>query len=139
MTLDGAAAGLLDTLLEAKKRSSSGSIRVGRMMSQHGEDWRECLDFHLDGRWEDKDQVLSPGDHIRVFLQPSDGLAARISRRLAYLEHEDANRWIARPMRSEAAIEFPFALQFTAEFHACEDRLARSFMLPGGKPVNGGQ
>src|SRR3546814_4151902 len=92
MTLDGAAAGLLDTLLEAKKRSSSGSIRVGRMMSQHGEAWRECLDFHLDGRWEDKDQVLSPGDHIRVFLQPSDGLADRISGRLAYLEHADANR-----------------------------------------------
>src|SRR3546814_13796864 len=58
--------------------------------------------------------------------------------RLAYLEHEDANRWIARPMRSEAAIEFPFDLPVTAEFHARGDRLARSFMLPGGKPVNGG-
>lgn len=138
MTLDGAAAGLIDTLLEAKKLSSSGSIRVGRMMSRHGEDWRECLDFHLDGRWDDKDQVLSPSDHIRVFLQPSDGLADRISGRLAYLEHEDANRWIARPMRSEAAIEFPFDLPVTAEFHARGDRLARGFMLPGGKPVSGG-
>src|SRR3546814_4815965 len=41
-------------------------------------------------------------------------------------------------MRSEAAIEFPFDLPVTAEFHARGDRLARSFMLPGGKPVNGG-
>ncbi len=138
MTLDGAAAGLIDTLLEAKKLSSSGSIRVGRLLSQYGEDWRECLDFHLDGRWDDKDQLLSPGNHIRVFLQPSDGLADRISGRLAYLEHDDAKRWIARPMRSEAAIEFPFDLPVTAEFHARGDRLARSFMLPGGKPVSGG-
>lgn len=138
MTLDGAAAGLIDTLLEAKKLSSSGSIRVGRLISQHGEEWRECLDFHLDGRWDDKDQLLSPGNHVRVFLQPSDGLADRISGRLAYLEHEDANRWIARPMRSEAAIEFPFDLPVTAEFHARGDRLARSFMLPGGKPVSSG-
>ncbi|MFC6620256.1 STY4851/ECs_5259 family protein [Novosphingobium panipatense] len=138
MTLDGAAAGLIDTLLEAKKLSSSGSIRVGRLISQHGEEWRECLDFHLDGRWDDKDQLLSPGNHVRVFLQPSDGLADRISGRLAYLEHEDANRWIARPMRSEAAIEFPFDLPVTAEFHARGDRLARSFMLPGGKRVSSG-
>src|SRR3546814_4569493 len=94
MTLDGAAAGLIDTPLEAKKLSSSGSIRVGRMMSQHGEDWRECLDFPLDGRGGDKDQVLSPGDHIRVFLQPSDGLADRIYGRLAYLELKDHKRWV---------------------------------------------
>lgn len=138
MTLDGAAAGLIDTLLEAKRLSSSGSIRVGRLISQHGEDWRESLDFHLDGRWDDKDQLLSPSDQIRVFLQPSDGLADRISGRLAYLEHEDANRWIAKPMRSEAPIEFPFDLPVTAEFHAHGDRLARSFMLPGGKPVSRG-
>ncbi len=138
MTLDRAAAGLIDTLLEAKKLSSSGNIRVGRLIFQDGENWQECLDFHLDGRWDDKDQLLSSGDHIRVFLQPSDGLADRISGRLAYLEHEDANRWIARPMRSEAAIEFPFDLPVTAEFHARGDRVGRSFMLPGGKPVGGG-
>src|SRR3546814_19694128 len=41
-------------------------------------------------------------------------------------------------MRREAALAFPFDLPVTAEFHARGDRLARSFMLPGGKPVNGG-
>src|SRR3546814_11536069 len=82
-----------------------GSSMCGdRVVAQQGEEVREGLDCHRDGRWEDKDQVRSTGDHIRVFLQPSDGLADRISGRLAYLEHEDANRWIARPMRSEAAI-----------------------------------
>ncbi len=138
MTLDGAAAGLIDTLLEAKKLSSSGSIRVSRLITKHGEDWRECLDFYLNGRWDDKDKLLSPGDHTRVFLQPSDGLADRISGRLAYLEHDDANRWIARTMLSEAAIEFSFDLPVTAEFHARGNRLARSFILPGGKPVSVG-
>lgn len=138
MTLDGAAAALIDTLLEAKKLSGSGSIRIARVMSGDGEDWRECLEFHLDGRWDDKDQLLSPEHHSRIFLQASDGLADRISGRLAYLEHEDANRWIARPMRSEAAIAFPFELPVTAEFHARGDRLTRSFVLPGGKPVGAG-
>lgn len=138
MTLDGAAAGLIDTLLEARKLSSSGSIRVGRMMRPYGEGWRECLEFHLDGRWDDKDRILSPGEHIRVFLQPSQALADRISGRLAYLEHEATNYWIARAMRSEAAIEFPFDLGATAEFHARGERLARSFALPGGKPVGDG-
>lgn len=138
MTLDGAAAALIDTLLEAKKLSSSGSIRIARVMSGEGEDWRECLEFHLDGRWDDKDQLLSPEHHSRIFLQPSDGLADRISGRLAYLEHEEATRWIARPMRGEAAIEFPFELPVTAEFHARGDRLTRSFVLPGGKPVGAG-
>ena len=138
MTLDGAAAGLIDTLLEARKLSSGGSIRVGRLVRPYGEGWRECLDFHLDGRWDDKDRVLSPGEHIRVFLQPSNALADRISGRLAYLEHEATNYWIARAMRSEAAIEFPFDLGATAEFHARGERLARSFALPGGKPVGDG-
>lgn len=138
MTLDGAAAALIDTLLEAKKLSGSGSIRIARIMSGDGEVWRECLEFHLDGRWDDKDQLLSPEHHSRIFLQPSDGLADRVSGRLAYLEHEDANRWIARPMRGEAAIAFPFELPVTAEFHARGDRLTRSFVLPGGKPVGAG-
>lgn len=138
MTLDGAAAGLIDTLLEAKKLSSSGSIRVGRLMTQRGDDWHECLDFHLDGRWDDEDRLLSADGYMRIFLQPADALADRIPGRLAYLEHEDANRWIARPMRSEAAISFPFDLAVTAEFHARGDRLARSFVLPGGKPVSSG-
>lgn len=138
MTLDGAAAGLIDTLLEAKKLSSSGSIRVGRLMQPDGDSWREYLEFHLDGRWDDKDHVLSPGEHIRVFLQPSDALADRIAGRLAYLEHDANHHWIARAMRSEAAIEFPFDLAVTAEFHARGERLARSFDLPGGKPVGDG-
>lgn len=138
MTLDGAVGGLIDTLLEATKLFSSGSIRVSRMISQHGDDWRECLGFHLEGRWDDKDQLLSPDNHIRVFLQPSDGLADRISGRLAYLEHEDANRWIARPMLNKAAIEFPFELPVTAEFHARGNRLGRSIVLPGGKAVSNG-
>jgi len=138
MTLDGAASALIDTLLEAKKLSSSGSIRITRLMTRHEDGWRECLDFHLDGRWEDRDQILSPDAYSRIFLQPADGLADRISGRLAYLEHEDRNRWIARPMRSEAAIAFPFELSVTAEFHSRGDRLTRSFVLPGGKSVGAG-
>lgn len=138
MTLDSAAAGLIDTLLEARKLVGSGSIRVGRLMRSYGDDWRECLDFHLDGRWDDRDRLLSPSTHSRVFLQPADALADRLSGRLAYLEHDANNWWIARAMRSEAAIEFPFDLAATAEFHARGERLARSFQLPGGKPIGDG-
>jgi hypothetical protein len=138
MTLDGAAAGLIDTLLEARTLTGTGSIRVGRLMRLLGSDWRECLDFHLDGRWDDKDRFLSPGEHVRVFLQPSGALADRISGRLAYLEFESGNSWIARAMRSETAIEFPLDLPVTAEFHARGERLARSFVLPGGKSVGDG-
>lgn len=138
MTLDSAATGLIDTLLEARKLTGTGSIRIGRLMRQIDGDWRECLDFHLDGRWDDKDRILSPGEHIRVFLQPTGALADRASGRLAYLEHEAGNSWIARAMRSEAAIEFPLDLPVTAEFHARGERLCRSFMVPGGKPVTNG-
>lgn len=138
MTLDGAAAGLIDTLLEARALTGTGNIRVGRLMRLLGGNWRECLDFHLDGRWDDKDRFLSPGEHVRVFLQPSGALADRVSGRLAYLEFESGNSWIARAMRSEAAIEFPLDLPVSAEFHARGERLARSFVLPGGKPVGGG-
>jgi hypothetical protein len=138
MTLDGAAAALIDTLLEAKKLSGSGSIRITRLMTRHEDGWRECLDFHLDGRWDDKDEILSPDAYSRIFLQPADGLADRVSGRLAYLEHEDRNRWIVRPMRSEGAIAFPFELPVTAEFHSRGDRLTRSFVLPGGKSVGDG-
>lgn len=138
MTLDGAAAGLIDTLLEARTLTGTGSIRVGRLMRFTGSDWRECLDFHLDGRWDDKDRYLSPGENVRVFLQPSGGLADRITGRLAYLEFESGNCWIARAMRSEAAIEYPLDLPVSAEFHSRGERLARSFVLPGGKPVGDG-
>ena len=138
MTLEGAATALIDTLLEAKRLSSTGTIRVARAMSQRDGIWREFLEFHLDGRWDDSAHALSPEDHSRVFVQPSDGLADRISGRLAYLEHEDANRWIARPMRSDASIEFPFDLPVMVEFHARGERLAPSFILPGGKPVSAG-
>ena len=138
MTLDGAAAGLIDTLLEARPLTGTGSIRVGRLMRQLDGDWRECLDFHLDGRWDDKDRYLSPGENVRVFLQPAGGLADRISGRLAYLEFDSGNCWIARAMRSEAAIEFALDLPVSAEFHSRGKRLGRSFVLPGGKPVGDG-
>jgi hypothetical protein len=138
MTLDGAAAGLIDTLLEARTLTGTGSIRVGRLMRQLGGDWRECLDFHLDGRWDDKERCLSPDANVRVFLQPAGGLADRISGRLAYLEFDSGNCWIARAMRSEAAIEFPLDLPVSAEFHSRGERLGRSFVLPGGKPVRDG-
>ena len=138
MTLDGAAAGLIDTLLEARKLTGTGSIRVGRLMRSQDGEWRESLDFHLEGRWDDKDRVLSAGEYVRVFLQPSGALADRISGRLAYLEVESGNCWIARAMRSEAAIDFPLDLSVTAEFHARGERLAQSFVLPGGKAVGDG-
>lgn len=138
MTLDGAATGLIDTLLEARKLSGTGSIRVGRLMRLVDGDWRAALDFHLDGRWDDRDRLLSPGEHIRVFLQPSGALGDHMSGRLAYLEHEAETNWIARAMRSEGAIEFPLDLPVTAEFHARGERLGQSFILPGGKPVGEG-
>ena len=138
MTLDGAASGLIDTLLEARKLTGTGSIRVGRLMRSQDGEWRESLDFHLEGRWDDKDRVLSAEDYVRVFLQPSDALVDRISSRLAYLEFESGNSWIARAMRSEAAIDFPLGLPVTAEFHARGDRLTQSFVLPGGKAVGDG-
>lgn len=138
MTLEGAAAGLIDSLLEARPLIGTGSIRVGRLMRPRGLDWRECLDFHLDGRWDDKERFLSPGAHVRVFLQPSEGLADRISGRLAYLEFDSGNCWIARAMRSEAAIEYPLDLAVSAEFRSRGERLSRSFILPGGKPVADG-
>ena len=138
MTLDGAAAGLIDTLLEARTLTGTGTIRVGRVMRLTGGDWRECLDFHLNGRWEDKDHSLAIDDSVRVFLQPSSELADRISGRLAYLEFESGNCWIARAMRSETAIEYPLDLAVAAEFHSRGERLTREFILPGGKPVSNG-
>lgn len=138
MTLDGAAGKLIDTLLEARQLTGTGTIRVGRLVRSLGSDWRECLDFHLDGRWDDKERCLSPGEHVRVFLQPSGGLADRLSGRLAYLEHDSGNCWIARAMRSEDAIEYPFDLPALAEFHSRGERLAESFILPGGKGIGNG-
>lgn len=143
MTLDGAAAGLIDTLLEARKLAGTGGIRVERQMRPSGEDWREYLDFHIDGRWidgrwDDKDRILSLEDHVRVFLKPSGALADRVSGELAWLERETGNYWIARAMRSEAAIELPLDLPAAAAFHARGKRLAPSFILPGGKPVGDG-
>lgn len=138
MTLDGAAGALIDTLLEARQLIGTGTIRVGRLMRLFGSDWRESLEFHLDGRWDDRDRCLSPGEHVRVFLQPSGGLADRLSGRLAYLEHDSGNCWIARAMRSEAPIEYPLSLPVLAEFHSRGERLAQSFMLPGGKAIGNG-
>jgi hypothetical protein len=138
MMLDGAANGLIDTLLESRRLIGIGSIRVARMVESVGNDWRECLYFYLDGRWDDREQVLSPDQQTRVFIQPSGALADRVSSRLAYLEHEANNRWISRSMRSEAAIQFPFELAATGEFHSRGERLAASFTLPGGKPVPDG-
>lgn len=135
MTLDGAAAGLIDTLLEARKLAGTGGIRVERQMRPSGEDWREYLDFHIDGRWDDKDRILSPEDHVRVFLKPSGALADRVSGELAWLERETGNDWIARAMRSEAAIELPLDLPAAAAFHAPDKRLAPSFILPGVSPL----
>ena len=138
MTLDGAAASLIDTLLEARTLTGTGTIRVGRVMRLTGDDWRECLDFHLNGRWEDRDHSLAIDDSVRVFLQPSGELADRISGRLAYLEFESGNCWIARAMRSETAIEYPLDLAVAAEFHSRGERLTREFILPGGKSVSNG-
>ena len=138
MTLEGAATGLIDTILEARKLSGTGTIRVGRLMRRIGDEWRECLDFRLDGRWDDKEHLLAPGHFVRIFLQPAGALADRVAGRLAYLEHDDNNSWIARAMRSEAAIEYPLELPVAAEFHARGERLTPSFILPGGKPVGDG-
>jgi len=138
MTLDGAAASLLDTLLEARPLTGTGTIRVGRLLRLTDGDWRECLDFHLNGRWEDKGGSLAGDDSVRVFLQPSGRFADRISGRLAYLELESGNCWIARAMRSETAIEYPLDLAVTAEFHSRGKRLTHEFILPGGKPVSNG-
>lgn len=138
MTLEGAAAGLIDTILEARKLSGTGTIRVGRLMRQIGEEWRECLDFRLDGRWDDKERVLASGNFARIFLQPAGTFADRVAGRLAYLEYDTNNSWIARAMRSEAAIEYPLELPVAGEFHARGERLTQSFVLPGGKPVGDG-
>ncbi len=135
MTLDGAAASLIDTLLEARKLTGGGSIRVERILQSIDGGWRECLEFHLDGRWDDKSRIFGLEIQQRVFLQPAGSLADRISGRLAFLEHETDQYWIARPMGGSHIVEFPFAEPALADFHARGERLSPPFPLPGGEPT----
>ncbi len=104
--------------------------------------WRECLDFHLDGRWDDRAHVLPSEERsCRVFLQPADVLADCVSSKLAWLEpavDEDGrvqgNRWSACSMQGDAVIEFPMNQPVKAEFYGRGKRLGE-LVLPGGKPV----
>lgn len=138
MTLDGSASALIDSLLEARKLTGGGSIRVERIFRKYAGAWHESLDFHLDGRWEDKSNVLSPEANQRVFLQPTGPLADSVNTKLAFLEHEAAQCWIARPMGGSRLIDFPFLEPVLADFHFPGKRLSSPFVLPGGKPIGEG-
>ncbi|MBV1918769.1 MAG: STY4851/ECs_5259 family protein [Sphingomonadaceae bacterium] len=138
MMLDGAAAALIDTLLEARKITSGGRIRVERILRQRDGTWRESLDFHIEGRWEDKSHELSPEANQRVFLKPAGPLADNVNSRLAFLEHETAQCWIARAMGGSRLIEFPFLEPVMADFHSRGARLSSPFTLPGGKAIGEG-
>lgn len=138
MTLDGSASALIDTLLEARKLTGGGSIRVERIVRQNDGAWHEGLDFHLEGRWDDKSRTLSPEGNQRVFLQPAGSLADNVSSKLAFLEHETAHCWIARPMGGSHLIDFPFREPVQADFHSRGKRLSSPFALPGGKAIGEG-
>ena len=138
MMLDGAAAGLIDLLLESRRLTGGGSIRVARLVRLIRKEWQECLCFYLDGRWDDRQHALPFDEQVRVFLQPSGALADHVSGRLAYLENDVGTRWISRSMRGEAAIEFPFRMVVTGEFHSRGECVSDKVILPGGKPVSDG-
>lgn len=138
MTLDGAAASLIDTLLEARKLTGGGTIRVERILQLRDSEWLESLEFHLDGRWEDKPHCLTPEAAQRVFLQAAGSLADRVNGKLAFLEHEISHSWIARPMGGSRMMEFPFTKPVQADFHSRGERLTTPFVLPGGKAISAG-
>ncbi len=136
ITLDGAANTLIDSLLESRKLSGGGSIRVERLVKQCADGWREQLAFHLDGRWEDKSRIMDTS--TRVFIHSAGKLTDKTIGRLAFLEHEAEQFWTVRPMGSGRNVEFPFEEAALADFYARGERLAQAIVLPGGRAVSSG-
>ncbi|MBB3763442.1 STY4851/ECs_5259 family protein [Sphingomicrobium lutaoense] len=138
MTLDGAAADLVDKLLESKKLPSTAALCVRRIMRFIEDEWRPGALLRLDGRWVDRTGAMSPERYSRIFIQPTGALSAQLADQIAYLEHQADDCWTARSMRGEGAIDLPFAAAVTIEFHAQGERLGNEVVLPGGKPVTTG-